>query len=91
MKRSIRGTGARPGRSPHADAAHNRRIAHRTGQCHRQGGGTPSFRIPEKDFTIIADEVRRHAHEPRIESASLAAALDGTSAWAAGRCKGSGS
>lgn len=45
----------------------------------------------KKDFTIVADEVRRHAHEPRIESASLAAALEDTRTWATGRCKGSGS
>ena len=44
----------------------------------------------KKDFTLIADEVRRHAHEPKLESASLAAALEDARAWCTAHCKGSG-
>lgn len=42
----------------------------------------------KKDFTAMADEIRRHAHEPRLESASFNAALTDASDWAGDRCKG---
>ncbi len=44
----------------------------------------------KKDFTLIAAEVRRHAHEPKLESASFDAALGNARDWAAGHCKGDG-
>lgn len=41
----------------------------------------------KKDFTTMADEIRRHAHQPRMESASFNAALGDADAWATTRCK----
>lgn len=43
-----------------------------------------------KDFTTMADEIRRHAYEPRLESAAFGTALNDARQWAAQHCKGKG-
>jgi|GEM_PF-3451721 len=42
----------------------------------------------KKDFTTMADEVRRHASAKRLESPTFKAALDDANAWAHQRCQG---
>ncbi|WEN14288.1 hypothetical protein PY254_13715 [Rhodanobacter sp. AS-Z3] len=44
----------------------------------------------KKDFTVIAAEVRRHAHEPKLESAGFETSLGDARDWASSHCKGNG-
>jgi hypothetical protein len=42
----------------------------------------------KKDFTLMADEIRRHAHAKRMDSTPLNNALGRVNDWAADRCTG---
>ncbi len=42
----------------------------------------------KRDFSVLADEVHRHAYEPRLESAAFGAALADVTHWAETYCKG---
>lgn len=59
-------------------------LAHATGQLAEH---FHSERL-KKDFTVMADEIVRHAHARRMESPSFDAALEDTRRWTADHCKG---